>query len=76
MQDLGLPVSLLRRFWGVTVESSPPAPHLGEYIGGQHQLRVLSAYLGKVWGLLEVPAICSWELTGCRSRVRRGRYLG
>lgn len=55
MQDLGLPVSHLRRFWGSLWSRGSPAPHLRELVGGQHHLIALSVQLGKIWGTLGSP---------------------
>lgn len=58
MEDLALPVSHFRRFWGSLWSRGPPAPCLGGLSGGQHQLL---AHLGEVLGLLGFLIICSRE---------------
>lgn len=70
MQDLGLPVCHLRRFWGSLWSRGSPAPHFRELVGGQRHLRALPAHLGKVWGTLGVSVIRSWGLAGHRSPGR------
>lgn len=77
MQDLGLPVSHLRRFLGghCGVEA-PQHPTSAGLVGSEQQLRALPVHLGKVWGILGGPRYLLLGVSRTREPWEGGRALG